>query len=111
MGEDYTVCSDIAALDIPPDGILSRTLYNDEHVKAVLFAFAPGQELSEHTASTPAIIHVLKGEASLTLGNDTVDAKAGTWVHMPAGLRHGVRARTPLVMLLHLLKTGEGGHQ
>ena len=111
MEGNYTVCADIAALDIPPDGILSRTLYNDEHVKAVLFAFAQGQELSEHTASTPAILHVLKGEASLTLGNDTVDAKAGTWVHMPAGLRHGVRARTPLVMLLHLLKTREGHYQ
>ena len=32
------------------DSILSRTIYNDNQVKAVLFTFAAGQELSEHTA-------------------------------------------------------------
>jgi len=31
------------------DGILSRTLHNDDAVKVVLFAFSTGQELSEHT--------------------------------------------------------------
>ena len=108
MESSYTVCADIAALDIPADGILSRTLFNDDHLKVVLFAFATGQELSEHTASTPASIQILKGEARLKLGNDSVEAKAGTWVHMPAQLRHSVRATTPLVMLLHLLKASEG---
>jgi quercetin dioxygenase-like cupin family protein len=108
MESSYTICSDIAAPDIPADGILSRTLYSDDHVKAVLFAFAAGQELSEHTASTPAILQVLKGEARLILGSDSVEAKAGTWVHMPAQLRHSVRAKTPLVMLLHLLKVRVG---
>jgi hypothetical protein len=29
---------------------------------------------------------------------------AGTWVHMPAGLKHGIQAKTPVVMLLMLLK-------
>jgi hypothetical protein len=33
-----------------------------------------------------------------------VEAKPGTWVHMPAGLRHGIQAKTPVVMLLLLLK-------
>jgi quercetin dioxygenase-like cupin family protein len=89
----------------PPDkGILSRTLFSDDRLKAVAFGFAQGEELSEHTASMPAVLHFLQGEAKLTLGDDTLEAMPGTWVHMPKGLRHSVQAKTPVVMLLLLLK-------
>ena len=92
--------------EIPPDSIVSRTLHGDEQVKAVLFGFAAGQELSEHTASTPGIIHILQGEATLTLGGETQTAGPGTWVHMPARLPHALVAKTPVVMLLLLLRGG-----
>jgi quercetin dioxygenase-like cupin family protein len=52
----------------------------------------------------PAILHFLQGEAKLTLGDDEVNAKPGTWVHIPKGLRHSIQAKTPVVMLLLLLK-------
>jgi quercetin dioxygenase-like cupin family protein len=108
MTSPYTLIPNLSEQDIPADGILSRTIYNDDQLKAVVFAFAPGQELSEHTASMPAIIHIVKGEAVLTLGDDTIEARAGTWVHMPAQLRHSLRARTPMVMLLLLLRGQPG---
>jgi hypothetical protein len=44
------------------------------------------------------------GEARLTLGDDTVEARPGAWVHMANGLRHSIRAKTPVVMLLLLVK-------
>jgi mannose-6-phosphate isomerase-like protein (cupin superfamily) len=50
------------------------------------------------------VIHILSGEADLVLAGDHVEAGPGTWVHMPARLPHSVRARTPLVMVLLLLK-------
>jgi quercetin dioxygenase-like cupin family protein len=102
---EYTQFLDLAKEVQPPDkGILSRTLFSDDRVKAVAFGFAQGEELSEHTASMPAILHFLQGEAKLTLGDDTVEAQSGTWVHMPKGLRHSIQAKTPVVMLLLLLK-------
>ena len=105
MKTPYAHINDLAKEAQPPEkGILSRTLYNDERVKAVLFGFGQGEELSEHTASMPAILHFLQGEAKLTLGDDTVDAKPGTWVHMPTGQRHSIQANTPVVMLLLLMK-------
>jgi quercetin dioxygenase-like cupin family protein len=105
MTTPYTHISDLAKEAQPPEkGILSRTLYNDERIKAVIFGFAQGEELSEHTASMPATLHFLQGEARLTLDDDTVEARPGTWVHMPKGMRHGIRATTPVVMLLLLLK-------
>jgi quercetin dioxygenase-like cupin family protein len=105
MTTPYTHFNDLAKEAQPPDkGILSRTLYNDDRVKAVIFGFAQGEELSEHTASMPAILHILQGEAKLTLGDDTLEARPGTWVHMPTGQRHSIQAKTPVVMLLLLLK-------
>ncbi|MBM4423663.1 MAG: cupin domain-containing protein [Chloroflexi bacterium] len=90
--------------EIAPDSIISRTIHNDDKMKAVLFGFAAGQELSEHTASVPAVIHILSGEARLTLGSDAMDAHPGTWVRMTANLPHSVRAKTPVIMLLLMLK-------
>jgi len=97
--------SDLGQEVQPPDkGILSRTLHNDDRLKAVLFGFAQGEELSEHTASMPAVLHFVRGEARLTLGDDVVEARPGTWAHMSAGMRHSIQARTPVVMLLLLMK-------
>jgi quercetin dioxygenase-like cupin family protein len=105
MSKDYVYFADVAAgVDPPSDGTLSRTLHQDDHLKVVLFGFSAGQELSEHTASTPAIMHFLRGEADVTLGTDKVLGGAGTWIHMPAKLSHSIRAKTPVVMLLLLLK-------
>jgi quercetin dioxygenase-like cupin family protein len=92
------------AADPPTDGIISRTVYQDSSIKAVLFGFGQGQELSEHTASKPAIMHFLSGEAAVTLGDRALAAAAGTWVHMAAGQPHSIAARTPVTMLLLLMK-------
>ena len=105
MTTAYTHFLDLATEVPPPDkGILSRTLFNDDRLKAVRFGFGQGEELSEHTASMPALLHFLRGEASLTLDADALEAKPGTWVHMPKGMRHSIQARTPVVMLLLLMK-------
>lgn len=101
----YTHILDLAKETEPPvDGILSRTVFQDDQVKAVLFGFGQGQELSEHTAAKPAMLFFVKGAANVGLGDDLQEAQAGTWVHMPAGLKHSISAKTPVVMLLVLLK-------
>lgn len=102
---EYHFFDDIAALlpDIPSDSIVSRTLVQEGGNKAILFGFAPGQELSEHTASVPAILHILEGEAQLTLAGDSRDARSGTWVYMPARMSHSILAQTRVVMLLLML--------
>jgi len=92
------------AVTPPADGIISRTIFQDSRIKAVLFGFGSGQELSEHTASKPAIMHFLEGEADVTVGQRNVLATAGTWVHMAAGLPHSIVAKAPVIMLLLLLK-------
>lgn len=95
-------------IEPPSDGTLSRTIFQDERLKVVRFGFAEGQELSEHTASTPAIMHFLKGEADITLGSNQHHVQAGAWIHMTPQLPHSIHAKTPVVMLLLLLKQPAG---
>jgi quercetin dioxygenase-like cupin family protein len=104
MSKPYTFFEYLVGqAEIPTDGTLSRTLHQDEQLKVVLFGFGAGQELSEHAASTSAVMHFLKGEATVTLGDDQTEVGPGAWIHMTPGLRHSIRTRTPVVMLLLLL--------
>ncbi|MBL9162329.1 MAG: cupin domain-containing protein [Planctomycetaceae bacterium] len=101
----YTHILDLAKeVEPPADGILSKTIYQDDQIKAVVFGFGQGQVLSEHTAAKPAVLFFVKGEASVGLGDDRQESQPGTWVHMPANLKHSIEAKTPVVMLLVLLK-------
>ncbi len=86
------------------DSILSQTVYSDETVKVTLFSFAVGQELSQHTANRPVLLHVLQGSAVLGLGEERLEVDAGSWLHLPAYLPHSVIAKTNLHFLLTLLK-------
>lgn len=90
--------------EIPADSIISRTIYSDKQVKTILFAFAAGQELSEHTSSQVATLYFVQGEADLTLGSDKLTAQAGTWAHMQPHLPHSIVAKTPVLMLLTMVK-------
>jgi quercetin dioxygenase-like cupin family protein len=90
--------------DIPTDSIISRTIVKNERLNVTMFGFATGQELTEHTAALPAVLHFLDGSAELTLGEDRKIVDAGTWVYMPPNLAHGIKAKTAVTMLLLLLK-------
>jgi quercetin dioxygenase-like cupin family protein len=88
----------------PSNSIVSQTIYQDKQSRTILFNFAPGQELSEHTSAQNAILYFIAGEADLTLGADKMAAQAGTWVHMPPHLPHSIVAKTPVTMLLQMTK-------
>jgi len=74
---DYRFIADLRAeAQVPPDGILSRTLHNDEQLKVVLFGFAAGQELSEHTAGEREIALHAPPEALQPGGNPRFQTEA-----------------------------------
>ena len=101
----YTFLENIETeVPIPEKGILSRTLFNDEELKVVAFGFSSGQELSTHTAPMAAILYFMRGEAELTLGAEKKNVHAGAFVHMPPQTPHDILARTPVAMLLLMLK-------
>lgn len=106
MNNSHIAIPDVRALlgDIAEESIISRTLYNESTSRAILFGFAPGQELSEHSTPMAATIHILEGNPTLTLGAETLEANPGTLVYMPPNLPHGVYAHGQVVMLLTMIK-------
>ena len=104
---DYTFFANLhEEFAAPEDGILSRILHKDEKVNVTLFGFSAGQELSAHSAPTPAILYFLDGEAEVQLGEDKVSAQTGSFVYMPPMLTHAISAKSPVRMLLIQIKTG-----
>jgi quercetin dioxygenase-like cupin family protein len=108
MADEPFFLPDLEALlpATPPDSIVSRACYAGAAVRATLFRFAAGQELTEHTASHPAVLHFLEGRARLTLGERQLQAGQGSWAYVPAHMPHSVHAEDELVMLLLLLEQG-----
>ncbi|MBA3231606.1 MAG: cupin domain-containing protein [Acidobacteria bacterium] len=85
-------------------GIASRVLARTGGGNLTLFAFDAGQGLTEHTSPFDALVLVLSGELTLTIGGPAVRATPGTIVRMPAQIPHGVEAVAPARMLLVMLK-------
>lgn len=101
---DYLIKQLTQELTIPESGKQSVVLADNSKIKAILFSFAAGSGLAEHVAPLDATIQIISGEAAITVGAESVDGIPGTWIHMTAKTPHSIAARTPVVMLLTLLK-------
>jgi quercetin dioxygenase-like cupin family protein len=106
MTELRPVTADLAAMsEFAADGIVSKSVVENDHHKIILFTLAAGQELSEHTASVPAAIHIVSGAGTVELAGQEHEARPGMLYYMPAELRHAVRAREDLVFCLTMFRT------
>jgi quercetin dioxygenase-like cupin family protein len=85
-------------------GIASRVLAKTNGGNITLFAFDAGQGLTEHTSPFDALVMVLEGALTLTIGGAPVRATPGTIVRMPADVPHALDAHEPARMLLMMLR-------
>ena len=92
-------------LNYQEDGIVSRVLLKLPSGSVTAFAFESGQEISEHTCPYEALIHVLEGEAEVTIGGVAHQVKSSKVIHLPADVPHAVRAPERFKMLLTMLRT------
>ena len=92
-------------IEFAQDGIVSKTVLKATDREVSLFCMSTGQMLSSHTSSYPAIIHVLRGKAEITLAKKKFEATTNDWFFMPANLQHSVLSTENLVFLLTLFKS------
>jgi len=106
MDAEKPVVADLETMvEVAEQGIVSKAIVENDHHKIIHFTLAAGQELSEHTASVPAVIQVLQGEGTVVLGGEEHEARPGMLYYMPAELKHAVVARGDLVFLLTMFRT------
>lgn len=104
IDSNYLVKQLTDELATPESGKLSVVLVDNSKTKVILFAFAAGAGLAEHVAPFDATIQIVSGIATLTVADEAVDGKPGTWIQMVAKTPHSIKAETPVVMLLTLAK-------
>lgn len=92
-------------LPYAPSGIVSRTLLATANLRVVLFSIAPGQELTEHTSSRRALVHILSGSCDFKFNGAWRTLAPGEVLHMPPGHPHAVRVATAPCSFLLVLGT------
>ncbi len=91
-------------IEYATDSIVSKAILDKPVGNLTLFAFDRGQRLSEHTSPYDAVVEVLDGKATLTIGGRDVEATAGELVIMPANVPHAVTAGERFKMLLIMVR-------
>ena len=84
--------------------VVSRQITKTEAGNATLFAFDKGQGLSEHTAPFDALVHILEGEAQVSISGKPFDLQAGNAIIMPANEPHALKATQRFKMLLTMIR-------
>ena len=80
--------------------IVSKTLIQNDAVSLTLFAFDADEEISTHKSHGDALIQVLEGTASITVGAKVLTVAEGESVVMPAEVPHAVQAKTQMKFFL-----------
>lgn len=88
-----------------PGSVVSRTLISNRAGTVTLFAFDEGEGLSEHTAPYDALLHLLEGEAEVTISGKMNSLEQGEAIILPAGKPHEVRASKRFKMMLTMIRS------
>jgi quercetin dioxygenase-like cupin family protein len=89
-------------LEFPESGVLSKVIWKDATCQYSLFCLAVGTEISEHTSTRNATVHVIAGSGTLTLAGQPIALEPGVFVVMAANAPHALAAETNMAFLLTL---------
>ena len=84
--------------------VVSRQIIKTEGGNITLFAFDQAQGLSEHTAPFDALVHILEGQAQVSISGRPFALQAGDAVIMPANEPHALKATQKFKMLLTMIR-------
>ena len=84
--------------------VVSRQITKAEAGNVTLFAFDKDQGLSEHTAPYDALVHVLEGQAEVTISGQPFQLNMGDAIIMPADEPHAMKAIQKFKMLLTMIR-------
>ena len=84
---------------------VSRQIVKKSTGNVTIFAFDEGQGLSEHTAPFDALVHVLEGEAEITIAGQPHCLHGGEMILMPAQQPHALKALKRFKMILTMIRS------
>jgi quercetin dioxygenase-like cupin family protein len=84
--------------------VVSREVVARKTGTITAFAFDKGQGLSEHTAPFDALVHVVDGEAEISIDGKPNRLGKDDMILLPAGIPHALRATERFKMLLVMMR-------
>jgi quercetin dioxygenase-like cupin family protein len=105
--QSHEIATDLAGLlaqaPVDPTRLRPRHIYDGFGARLVLLPFAKGQELREHTASLPILVHVLTGTIRFETEGQSHQLEAGGMINVAARVPHALFAEEDSHVLLMLL--------
>ena len=102
---DYNVENLAGLVSYQDNSVVSKTLNKKDTGTVTLFAFGKDQGLSEHTAPFDAMVHILDGQAEITISGNPFIVKSGEMIIMPANEPHALKAIEAFKMMLVMIKS------
>jgi len=84
--------------------VVSRKRAGAAGGNVTIFAFAAGEELSEHSTPHTALLQVLDGAAEIRIASAVHQVAAGETIILPPGVPHAVKAAERFKMALTMLR-------
>jgi quercetin dioxygenase-like cupin family protein len=85
--------------------IVSKEIIKKSSGTVTIFAFDQDQGLSEHTAPFDALVHILDGEAEISISGEPYRLKEGEMIIMPGGKPHALKAVQRFKMMLVMVRS------
>lgn len=95
----------LSLVDYQDGSVVSRTVLKRDQGNVTIFAFDEGQGLSEHTSPFDALLQAVEGKAEVVVAGQALAVRAGEVLLLPAQKPHAVKATTPFMMVLTMIRT------
>ncbi len=92
-------------VDYQEGSVVSKMVLKKEKGTVTAFAFDAGEGLSEHTAPFDALLHIIDGEAEVSLSGESFRLGSGEMIVLPANEPHAVAAVRRFKMLLTMIRS------
>lgn len=99
------VAKAIESVNYQDGSIVSREIIQKPTGNVTIFAFDEGQGMSEHTSPFDALVHVLDGEAEISIAGKSHILRSGEIILMPANQPHALKALKRFKMILTMIRS------
>jgi quercetin dioxygenase-like cupin family protein len=93
------------SIDYVNGGVASKQVLKKDTGNITLFSFDKGEGLTEHTSPYDAVVHVIEGEAEITIDQEKFLLEKDNIILLPANIPHAVHADQKFKMLLIMIKS------
>lgn len=92
------------AINAQDKSIVSRQIIKKPNGNVTLFAFDKDGSLTEHTSPYEALVQIVEGRMTITIGGNPYTVAEGEMILLPPDIPHGLVALEKTKMLLIMIK-------